>query len=693
MKKFLTIVSILMLTACLSARADKGLNPNHFKGWTKVEVPTTGFVWPEGQAFPQFAAPADTLDAIYYDEPPMTNSEVIMLTTLQGIVNKVKPRLFFLSRRRGGRSEWVDRIGMTIREIPVEGKFELVKKYQGDVKGVILYSTGKSIHYANLASTVAGLRGAVAVTDAEYKALKDIGLDFKVIEDLSSLEFTQPTEIYKYLYDTYWPECTKRTLLSLRPNLAGDIRDMAVAVGSAIVWLDPRRPAQRAVLEPFIADLTPGKSVMLGWWAEERSGIGIGARYGISTIPSDFYTNATVFAGYPHHIDMAPVPKKPSLENKVYVALFLSDGDNIQYCEHTMCRLWDREGRGTFPINWTLSPGLVDLGPALLNYYNATSSENDCLVSGPSGLGYAMFYDGLNRKWNAASREMIEPYTKFTQSYLERSGIRCVTIWDVISDEQMDAYAENARHLYGTTLEDWRRGPLVPTSTRHGRLAFIPNRPCYTGSVKAIFNEWRDTIAAHNGTKPVFLSAQGDSWHMGPTEMAQLQAMFEELAPGTVRICRADHFFSLFNEANGMDFNIMLGNVGITVSSSPSDASKIADGSGSEKYMWTASAKGKQTVEVDLGGTYLVDRYVLRNAGYAGLDEKLNNKCFKLETSMDGISWELADSRKNNTADVADVDFSARNASYVRLTVTKGGADGIARIGDLEIYGSFNLPG
>ena len=687
MNKLLLVVSTIAITAGLASCSEKVLNSNHFTPWAKVEAPDTGIVWPDGQAFPQFAAPADTLDAVYYDVPPLSHSELLMLTTLQGIVNKVKPRLFFLSARRGGTSEWVDRIGMTIRQIPVEKKYDLVAKYRDDIKGLVLYSTEKSIHYANLASTVAGLRGGIAVTSDQQRELESMGLGFKVLEDIRGLEFTKATEIYKYLYDTYWPECTKRTLLSLRPSMAGDIRDMAVAVGSAIVWLDPRRESERAVLEPFIEDLTPGKSVMLGWWAEERSGIGIGAKHGISTIPSDYYTNATVFAGYPHRIELAPVPEKPSLENKVYVALFLSDGDNIQYCEHTMCRLWDREGRGTFPINWTLSPGLVDLGPALLNYYNATSTDNDCLVSGPSGLGYAMFYDGLNRRWNSDSREMIEPYAKFTQSYLEKSGIRCVTIWDVISDEQMDAYEENARHLYGATLEDWRRGPLVPTYTKNDRLAFIPNRPCYTGSVDAIFKEWRDTIASHTGKNPVFLAAQGDSWHMGPTEMAKLQAMFDELSPGTVQICRADHFFSLFNEANGMDFNILMGGVDIKTSSSQADAQKIADGSGSHKHMWTADGKGSQTVEVDLHGTYLVDRYVLRNAGYAGMDEKLNNRSFKLETSADALVWEMADYRQNSRADVADVDFTARKARFVRLTVSKGGSDGIVRIGDLEIYG------
>ena len=636
-----------------------------------------GMVWPDGQAFPQFAAPADTLDAIWCDSRRLSHEDVLMLTTLQGVVNSIQPRIFFLAHNRGGRSEWVDRIGLNVREIPSADKFELVRKYASDLKGAVVYSTEKSIHYINLATTVAGLKGAVAVTAEQLSALDSAGVSLSVVEDLRNLPYTETTEIYKYMYDTIWKDCTRRTLLSLSPRVSGDIRDMAVATGAAVVWLDPREEDERAVLEPFIEDLVPGESVMLGWWHEERAGIGLGAKHGISTVPSDFYTNSTVFAGAPHEVNLAPVPKRPALENKVYVALFLSDGDNVQYCEHTMCRLWDNEERGTFPINWTLSPALVDLGPQMLNYYNETATDNDCLVSGPSGMGYAMFYDGLNLLWNASDRETIEPYTKLTQNYLEKSGIRVVTVWDVLSDEQMEAYAENCRYLYGATLEDWGRSSKVPTSTKAGKLAFLPNRPPYTGKVEYIFNEWKDTVSTFTGAQPVFLTAQGVSWNMGPRQMVHLQSMFDEIAPGTVEICRADHFFSYFNEANGMDFNLMLKDeVEVKTSTAQVSAALLSDGSASEAHTWVADSKGRQTIDVDLKQAYLLDRYVIRKAGQCKI---------RVETSLDGKTWAAATQPTYDSSDVADIDITPVEARFVRFSVLSRGA--IAHIGDLELYG------
>ena len=40
----------------------------------------------------------------------------------------------------------------------------------------------------------------------------------------------------------------------------------------------------------------------------------------------------------------AAVPPKPPLQNKIYVAFILSDGDNLQFVEHLMRKLMDDLG-------------------------------------------------------------------------------------------------------------------------------------------------------------------------------------------------------------------------------------------------------------------------------------------------------------------------------------------------------------
>jgi hypothetical protein len=683
---FTALLCLWIFTVC-SAFSQKGINKNI--GWELPETPQSGIAWPEGQAIPHFTRPASVLDGLAVDGKSLSSSEKLMFSTLQGLVNKTKPRIFLYDTEREGRSKWPDLLSLKVNEYSLADKWKLVKKYQNEISGVILYSVDKSVHYKNLAMTIGGLKNALPVTQSELDNLTSEDVNLPVLVDLTTLSFTSSIEIYQYLYDNYWQDCTKRLLLSLNAREGGYVRDMAVATQAAALWLDPRKEDEAIVLRKFLADMKAGESILLGWWAEERSGIGIGTEYGISTIPSDFYENSTVYAGMPHEIDMPVIPKKPVLENKIYLAMFLSDGDNVQYCQHAMSQLWDNENRGIIPINWTVSPGLVDIGPGLLNYYYKTATSNDFFASGPSGLGYALIYDAHNYKWHTRGRDKFDPYAKFTQKYLERSGLRVITIWDQVDSEQMDSYTENCRYLYGLTQQDWERQKgKIQTVIKEDKMAFIPNLPCYASGVDVIYSFWKDTISAFDGSAPLFLTAQGESWKMGPQNIVDLEKQLEKLSPGNIVICRGDHFFALYNEANYMDFNLTLSDkMEITSSPTTTKAAYAADGTPSGENKWVSVKDGSKWIEFDFKDEYLINRYVIRHAGAGNEDKSLNTKSFKIEVSTNGSRWTTVDNQSGNTANVTDIDIQPVNARYVRLVIEDAGADGIARIADVEIYG------
>ena len=678
----------LMFISCLpSSAGDK----NKHLTWSPYTMVTKGMSWPEGQALPQFASIADTLDGLDMVKNGMSPSEKAMFASLQGLVNKIKPRIILFDVEKEEKYKWPEYLRLHVKVNP--DKWSLLKKYMGEISGVILYDDEKSIHYLNLATTVGGIKNALPVTPKDLDNLKANGFKFTVLADLTNLKYTTAAEIYHYLYDNYWKDCTKRLLVSLNARLSAYIRDIGIASGSAFVWLDPRKNEEAAVLKMFLGDMKAGKSIIIGWWAEERSGIGIGVTYGISTIPSDFYENATVYAGTSHILQLPVVPKKPKLENKIYLAIFLSDGDNVQYCQHALAKLWDNKNRGTVPINWTVSPGLADFGPGLLNYYYNTATPNDFFASGPSGLGYALIYDAHNKKWNMTNDEHAEAYTKFTQQYIEKSGLRVITIWDEISERQMETYATNCRYLYGMTLEDWERSKPLQTIVKQNRLAVIPNHPCYASNIDDIYTRWEKKIKTFDGSQPLFLAAQGKSWVMGPENIVRLKEKLEKLSPGNIVICRGDHFFSLYNEANHFDFNLTLSpGMVITSSNTATQASFAADGTPSGEHKWISSGTGKKWIEFDFDRSYIINRYVIRHAGTDGMDASLNTRSFQLEVSNDKLNWEKVSQYKNNTDMVTDIDIKPVKGRYVRLNILNAGSDKIARIGDVEIYGSAIVP-
>ena len=78
---------------------------------------------------------------------------------------------------------------------------------------------------------------------------------------------------------------------------------------------------------------------------------------------------------------------------------------------------------------------------------------------------------------------------------------------------------------------------------------------------------------------------------------------------------------------------------------------------------------------------------MVRHAGNAGLPEQLNTKDFSIEVSADGKRWTCVDRQTDNEDAVTDVDLTPVKCRYVRLSVRHAGADGTARIGDIEVYG------
>lgn len=645
-----------------------------------------GMYWPEGQAFPTFAIPADTLDAVWVDYRNNTNEEGVLFSALQGLVNKTKPSVLLLRTSGKESLKWPQLLDLKLREYRSDEKWELVRKHREKVNGVILYSIDKSPHYRNLATTIAGLHDALPVTAAEYEQLSMRGMKFPVLIDLTGLPFTKPEEIYLYMYNTYWRDCTKRMLV--HHHAVPYIRDIAVAAHAAVIWLDPRNIPERNVLRLYLQDMRAGESIILGWWPEERSGIGIGTEHGISTVPADFYENASVYAGMNHVINLPVVPKKPELENKIYLALFLSDGDNIQYCQNALAKLWENPDRGIIPINWTISPALSDLGPGLLNHYYKTATPNDFFASGPSGLGYTLLYDAHNYKSNNTGGKEFDEYMKLTQRYLEKSGLRVITVWDEINQGQMDAYATYCRYLYGVTQQDWERQTgKIPSFIKQNRLAFLPNYPCYANGPDVFVRMNRNTIARFDGNRPLFLTAQGESWKMGPESMVILRERLDSISPGNIVICRGDHFFALYNEANGLDFNLMLSpKMKITSSATATHADYAADGTCAAERTWISSPKGNKWIQFDFARPYLINRFVIRHAGAVnGMDEAYRVKSYNIETSEDGKKWKTVNNERNNRVITTDADIPPVKARYVRLKIHDNRTVAIA---DMEIYGS-----
>lgn len=510
----------------------------------------TPMTWPEGQIFPTFDTPVSDMDAFTTENTP--GEWLVALLALQGIVNREQPRIFMYDRTAGeGPDTWAKTYGFTF---VLKDKMEIFAKFAKEAAGFVLYSTEKSEHYVNLACSVASPIDGIPVTQEVMDALIAAGIDLPLLYDLTPLLYTTAEEIYTYLYEAFWQKNTHRLIISQRPHMTAYLRDLAAASGAAIVFLNCRdSKAQQAIYRRFLDDMEPGAAIATGWYTEERSGITTSTSAGLSTVPSDYFANATVYAQR-MPIRVREIPPVPQLENKIYVSVFVSDGDNIQYVEHYMRQYWDRnaESRGKVAVNWTISPACADTCPGMMNYYYDTASEKDCLVSGPSGMGYAM---PVNTLWEdiptgnyVEDVEKFGKYAALSNRYFERCGLKVVTVWDNMTEEQREVYTKNAPSLYGLTIQLFTDDRESITSVHNGIIC-KQLTPCYTTTREHLSHVlFREADNRFDGSTPLFLGAQMSVWgRLSLNDLYEIEQEMKAKYNGRVEFVRADHFFQLYN--------------------------------------------------------------------------------------------------------------------------------------------------
>lgn len=321
-------------------------------------------------------------------------------------------------------------------------------------------------------------------------------------------------------------------------------RDYAVASRAMVVWLPPSGDTG-ALLDEVFSRVEP-TTPYAGWFSDdvagEWGGVDRASRHGIEVVPADFFMNGTVHAGAPAKISatVRPTPEV-RLANRVYLTLTFGEGDNIQYCQRHMRTLWDDPARGSVPLNWTISPLLADIGPALLAYYQNTATDNDLLISGPSGAGYT--YPG---SWPASA---LDAYTELTGRFLRRTGMDLVYAYNQRStaaegwvpfDERVAASYRRNTPLHGV-IQSWETGDLLVRPTG---LPVIGN---FSPQGKAV--EYRDGLHRHiegwDGTGPLFVAGAVNAWSWTPSDAAELV----ELLDDRIEVVRGDAFFDLMDRA------------------------------------------------------------------------------------------------------------------------------------------------
>ena len=669
--------------------------------------PPMNLSWEEGQMFPTFPAGTGHLDVI--EGKSLTEAEMHALVCMSGLVNARGTRMAVYV---DNVERWAKEYGYTAtKAVTVGDRDKIIKKYASEISGVVLYTSKQEKaceDIVNLATTVANIKGAIPITESLYKAWLKRGIELPVVEDLTDLEFTERVKVYQYLYDNYWKDCSRRLLFVQNPTFH-QMRDLAAASGAAVIHMSCSNQDRQELLlmKKFFGDLTPGESMLMGWNGQERELMTVAAKYGLACVPCDFFNAPSIFS---QDIDVKinAVPDMPELENKIYIAFYFSDGDNIQYDMNAMKEYWDSSKyyRGKLPINWTISPALLDVAPGMMNYYYESATETECFVCGPSGLGYTIPMNtfGPNTGNNFTNDEYFSAFVNMTDRYLAKTGLRAVTIWDNLSKSQREIYSSESDYLYGITVQHFTNGSLNAGYTGVTNDMLIQQlTPGYfaknaegTTPLTAMTADIQNAVKylKYDGTAPVFVSCQVSVWAFhNVNEVIQFEKHLSDLYAKTygedvVEFVRADHYFNMYNQAKGMPYDLTLrSDVTVSASSNAEGAALVVDGT--PDTVWEAAENGEGWVMLDFGATYSLSEASIFFAGMEGdkFTSADNAKAVKVEVSTDGDDWTAVIEGTITDADWVCLPFGAIDGRYMRITVTDPGESGIARIADVNVNG------
>src|SRR5262245_11219602 len=499
-------------------------------------VSTAAVTWPAGQLLPTFDTPTTTQDLITLSATAAPE-EAVLFASLKGVVNATSPRISSYEGGDEGKYTWLQALGLDWSE-PTD-KWTLITTYRSEIAGLVVYDDTQ-LDTINLATTIAGPRKALVAAPALLPTLTAAPYNLPVLVDLRG-RFSSKIAVYQSLLNDYWPGVTHRLLIGLNPaaHKAG-VREYAVAVGTGVVWLDPRVSAEKTLLDSFLSSMGPG-TMYLGWWPEEQSGVTEASNYGVSTAASDWSANLTVYSGTSRLVDVKPAPSKPALQNKIYVAFILADGDNIQYVEHYQRKLWNDPGRGQVPMGWTMSPVMLDAMPGILDFYYSTATANDALLSGPSGYGYT-----YPNNW---SQGALDQFTARTEDYTRRAGFRIVTVWNTINgginQNVGDSFATNAPSLLGLTAQNTNGGLKIYKSALPA-LSFACN---YCWDEASMKNAISSASRGWNKRSPRFVLIQAQPWQGAtPTSLLNVKNSLN----ANYVVARPDTLIQLLRDANGL---------------------------------------------------------------------------------------------------------------------------------------------
>ena len=504
--------------------------------YANLTLPTPPRPYPTLQ--PKRPAPAEHLYVA--DVRTLPQDQKLLLASLQGLVNRSKPRIFLLWNE--GNSFCLDIMqqqGHTGKPIVLRSPFTLLTLFKKEYKGAVV-SDPKVYESPCIAVDIAGLEDLLVATP-------ELAAQFKIPikADLRG-KFKDNADALKYARTTLLPRLNPYLALCLDPPLLGSQVDDLIAARGMAFWVTgplaqdkPGANEKREYeeIEATFAQMPLGGIVRGYWWhgdsmgLSEYPGVRLGSRFGKITTVSDYVENYSVTSGIAvPALKQKPQPPAPALDPaKIYIAITMSDGDNLCTWPGYWRGYFNDPLHGTFPIAYGMGPTLLDVCPPVAQWFYEHAAPTDEFICDVSGVGYISPLD-----WGRALKDEAAAFRQFydwTQESMKRLDMKTIRINDVGPAEIARVGANLPATEFLLPDYGYQGEPSYPELTYTlptGQAVF--RAISYGPEPKALAEEVRSRVGA---ARPAFLNVFVFNWG---SSMAKIKAALDLLGPEYVPV-------------------------------------------------------------------------------------------------------------------------------------------------------------
>lgn len=432
----------------------------------------------EPRPFPELfpKSPAPDSEMIVIDLTGMAPDRQLLVRTLQGIVNREKPRIYCVSNEQDRQwLEWMLRRGWVKSTQTAADAEELLARFGQYLKGLIV--TDPTIpHSRNAATMLAALEDAAVASPRLAKKLP-----LPIIADLRG-RWKTSAEVYRWAVDNLWPRMNHHVIACLWPE-NHELRDYLVANKVFICWipgpidgaLPYSRPDEEIRIVEELLGLAPPNIPIMGYsfagpdvGIGEFGGVDLFSQFGKFLVGSVQSGNLTVHSGVPVDEFRQAVRPAPALaKDKVYICFTMSDGDNLPVVSvGNWPQLWADKTRGGFPIGWTIAPTARILIPGVVDFYYSTATANDTFMAAVSGVGYC-YPQSYGRRYGEKNQERVfDEFLRLTDSYMRKMDLRavCPSLAGTAGIERYAAQVKTARAVfadYGRSVTGYKDATYI----------------------------------------------------------------------------------------------------------------------------------------------------------------------------------------------------------------------------------------